>query len=162
MLEWTTAGDGPPARAARCITTMPSANTPTTATATSAGSTLLSTTGCGGIKDDKVAMRLESSLSAYRQSIRWGYWDAAAAFLHPSKRTEIDSEALENIRVTSYEVVQPPVVDEDMQAAQLVRIEYVLNDRQRLESLADRQDWRFEEASNAWWLHSSLPKFKSN
>ncbi len=123
---------------------------------------LLSTLGCARLKDDKIAMRLESATTSYRQSIRWGYWEAAAGFVYPSKQAEIDLNGLDNVRVTGYEVVQPPVIAEDISAGQLVRIEYVLRDRQRLESLVDRQEWRFEEDTKAWWLHSGLPKFKRN
>jgi hypothetical protein len=121
---------------------------------------LLSNVGCASLTDDKIATRLENATSGYRQSIRWGYWDAAVGFLHPDERSDIDPETLGNIRVTSYEVVQPPVIADDVTAVQLVRIEYVLNDRQRLESLADRQQWRYDDEMKAWWLHSGLPRFK--
>jgi hypothetical protein len=121
---------------------------------------LLSNVGCASLTDDKIATRLENATSGYRQSIRWGYWDAAVGFLHPDERLDIDPETLGNIRVTSYEVVQPPVIADDVTAVQLVRIEYVLNDRQRLESLADRQQWRYDDKMKAWWLHSGLPRFK--
>ena len=121
---------------------------------------LLSNVGCASLTDDKIATRLENATSGYRQSIRWGYWDAAVGFLHPDERSDIDPETLGNIRVTSYEVVQPPVIADDVTAVQLVRIEYVLNDRQRLESLADRQQWRYDDEMKAWWLQSGLPRFK--
>jgi len=121
---------------------------------------MLSILGCTSLKEDKVAELLENATSSYRQSIRWGYWDAAIGFLHPDKRMDVDPEALDNIRVTGFEVVQPPVIGDDLTAVQLVRIEYVLNDRQRLESLADRQEWRYEKEMKTWWLHSGLPKFK--
>jgi hypothetical protein len=121
---------------------------------------LASLGGCTSLTDDKIAMRLENTTTSYRQSVRWGYWDAAVGFLHPDERSDIDPETLDNIRVTSYEVVQPPVIADDTTAVQLVRIEYVLNDRQRLESLADRQQWRYDDEMKAWWLYSGLPKFK--
>lgn len=121
---------------------------------------LLASSGCANVSDKQVATRLEVATTGYRQSIRWGYWDAAVGLIHPSKRAGIDVEPLENIRVTSYEVVEPPVVTEDNKAFQVARIEYVLNDRQRLLSLADRQEWRYEEEAKSWWLHSGLPKFK--
>jgi len=117
-------------------------------------------TGCGQVKEDKMAQRLESSLSSYRQAIRWGYYPAAVGFLHPESRTDIDLEQLKNIRVTGYEVIQPPIIDDDSVAVQLVQIDYVLNDRQVLRSLGDRQQWRYDEDSGAWWLHSGLPPFE--
>ncbi len=115
--------------------------------------------GCGRIKEDKKAMLLESATSAYRQSIRWGYFQSAAGFVHPDERGEIDMDALNNVRVTGYEVIQQPVIGANDQAVQVVQIEYVLDDRQTLKSLSDRQVWRYDEKDGAWWLHSPLPAF---
>ncbi|MCF7979027.1 MAG: hypothetical protein K9L82_13610, partial [Chromatiaceae bacterium] len=62
-------------------------------------------------------------------------------------------------QITGYEVVQPGVISPDDTAVQLVQIAYVLKDRQRLEQIADRQHWRYDPISGAWWLESGLPSF---
>jgi hypothetical protein len=118
------------------------------------------TTGCGRVKEDHKRIALESTLSGYRQSIRWGYFPAAAAVLSPETRGTVDMDALENVRVTAYEVVQPAMQSAENEAVQLVQIEYVLKDRQRVERLADRQRWRYDDDKRAWWLESGLPAFK--
>ncbi len=115
--------------------------------------------GCAQVKDDANRIALENTLSSYRQAIRWGYCPAAAGFLSPEQRTELDTSRLENIRVTGYEVIQPGVIGADDTAVQLVQIQYVLEDRQRLEQVADRQHWRYDPATEAWWLESGLPSF---
>jgi hypothetical protein len=120
---------------------------------------LLAGGGCGRVKEDKLATLLESALSGYRQAIRWGYYPAAAGFLHPDQRDGLDLAKLENVRVTNYEVVQPAVIDDSATAEQLVQIDYVLSDQQVLKSLADRQQWRYDEPRKSWWLHSGLPPF---
>jgi hypothetical protein len=115
--------------------------------------------GCASVKKDAKRIALENALSSYRQAIRWGYFPAAAGFLDPELDLEVDLQALENVRVTGYEVVQPGMVGPDDVAVQLVQIDYVLSDRQRLRKLADRQRWRYDDDGKAWWLQSGLPDF---
>ncbi|TVQ88663.1 MAG: hypothetical protein EA400_08500 [Chromatiaceae bacterium] len=115
--------------------------------------------GCGRIKEDRKANALEAVTRTYAEAIRWGYYPAAVGFLSPEVRGDVDLEALKNIRVTGYEVIQPPVIDPDDAAVQLVQVDYVLNDRQVLRSLTDRQVWRWNEAGASWWLQTSLPAF---
>jgi hypothetical protein len=115
--------------------------------------------GCGRVKEDKMAAALYNATKGYRESVRWGYFDAAAGFLDPDEREDLDTEALANVRVTSYEVIQPAVITPEETAVQLVRIEYVLQDEQRLKSLMDRQEWRWDEDATNWWLSTGLPRF---
>lgn len=117
--------------------------------------------GCASVKEDSKRIALENTLSSYRQAIRWGYFPAAAGFLSPTAQGAADIEALKNVRVTGYEVVQPGLVAPDDTAVQLVQIDYVLKDRQRLQQLADRQRWRYDEEGRAWWLETGLPDFSS-
>lgn len=119
----------------------------------------LVSSGCAQVKDDAKRIALENTLSSYRQAIRWGYFPAAAGFLSPEQRTELDTSRLENIRVTGYEVIQPGVIGADDTAVQQVQVQYVLEDRQRLEQVADRQHWRYDPATEAWWLESGFPSF---
>jgi hypothetical protein len=119
----------------------------------------LGAASCGEVKKDRLGQALYSATTGYGQAIRWGYYDAAIAFLEPETREGFDPEALSNIRVTGYEVLQPAVISPEETAAQLVRIEYVLQDEQRVKTLSERQDWRWDKDDGAWWLHSGLPKF---
>jgi hypothetical protein len=119
--------------------------------------------GCGTIKEDTMAQSLYLATKGYRESIRWGYFEAAAGFLHPDERADIDFDSLENVRVTGYEVIQPAVISADQSeqrsAVQLVRVDYVLEDEQRLKHLTDRQDWRWDDERSTWWLHTPMPAF---
>jgi len=45
-------------------------------------------------------------------------------------------------------------------AEQLVRIQYVHEDEQRLRSVSDRQLWRYDTASGGWRLASGIPLFE--
>lgn len=118
----------------------------------------LSASGCARVEKESKSLGLESATNGYRQSIRWAYYEAAVGFLHPEVRGNVDFDALANVRVTSYEVVVPPVIDNDT-AIQVVQLQYVLNDRQTVKQLADRQEWRYDAERESWWLHSGLPAF---
>jgi hypothetical protein len=115
--------------------------------------------GCGTIKKDKRTLGLEAATNAYGKAIRWGYYETAYGYVHPNLRQPVP-KAIENVQVTSYEVVQPPVLADDDKAQQMVQIEYVLRDTQVLHKLSDRQDWRFDEETETWWLNSPVPAFR--
>ncbi|KAA6184304.1 hypothetical protein F2Q65_12625 [Thiohalocapsa marina] len=116
-------------------------------------------TGCGRIKQDRMAESLYAATKGYAESVRWGYFESAVGFVHPDVRADVDFSVLDNVRVTGYEVVQPALIGAQQQAVQVVRIEYVLEDRQRLKQLTQREDWRWDDAQSTWWLHTPLPAF---
>jgi hypothetical protein len=120
---------------------------------------LLIVAGCGRVKEEKRTNALEAATSGYGSAIRWGYYETAFGYLHPESRGELP-DGLDNIRVTSYDVVQPPVLADENTARQIAHLEYLHNDVQVVRSLSDRQEWRYDEASTTWWLHSGLPAFR--
>jgi uncharacterized protein YceK len=115
--------------------------------------------GCGTIKKDKRTQGLEAAANAYGKAIRWGYYETAYGYVHPDRREPVP-KAIENVQVTSYEVVQPPVLGDGAKAQQVVQIEYVLRDEQVVHKVSDRQDWRFDEETETWWLYSPVPAFR--
>jgi hypothetical protein len=121
---------------------------------------LLIGSGCARVEKEKKTEGLEAATNAYGKSLRWAYYETAYGYLHPSLRTGL-SEHLDNIRVTAYEVVQPPVMKDEgrSRAEQVVQIEYVRRDEQVVRKVSHRQDWRFDPASETWWLHSPMPAF---
>jgi hypothetical protein len=119
--------------------------------------------GCARVEKEKKTQGLEAATLAYGKSIRWAYYETAWGYLHPDlRRNRNPPENLDNIRVTSYEVVQPPIVTDSNQtrAEQVVQIEYVLRNEQVVNRISDRQDWRYDAETKTWWLHSKLPDFK--
>lgn len=115
--------------------------------------------GCAGMQESKQASALLSTADAYRKALRWGYWDAAVDFLHPAARKGLDLSPLANVRVTGTEVVRATTITPQNTAAQLVRIDYVLENEQRVKQVIDRQDWRWDDSRNGWLLYSGLPAF---
>lgn len=117
--------------------------------------------GCATYREDRRQDALEAATTAYATALRWGYYETAIGYLHPDKRRVVDvPKDLPNIRVTRYDVVQPPIPSGELTAVQVVQIDYLHVDTQRMRSLGDRQEWRYEPATKTWWLYSGLPVFK--
>jgi hypothetical protein len=118
--------------------------------------------GCARVQKEKKTLGLEAATNGYGKSIRWAYYETAFGYLHPDlRRGEGPPEHLDNVRVTAYEVVQPPAIkDKDQTTAeQVVHIEYVLRDEQVVDKISDRQLWRYDTETETWWLHSAMPEF---
>jgi hypothetical protein len=98
----------------------------------------------------------------YETIIRWSQWDGAADFLapeylveHPITRLQMDRLRL--FRVTNYTIRSTRVLDEGMTVIQIVEIK-MFNNAQAVErAIIDEQEWRYDEPSKRWLLHSGLP-----
>jgi len=116
--------------------------------------------GCAKLERDKKDMALEAAAAGYGSALRWGYFETASGYVHPDRR---DARALarwqDSLRITGYDVVQPAVVGSEDAASQVVRIDYLYEDRQVVHRLVDRQEWRYDPESGSWWLYSGLPRF---
>lgn len=115
--------------------------------------------GCGSLTDGRKADRLEASLSHYGSALRWGYYDNAFALRDP-QQAQTPLPDMRNVRLTGYEVAQRPVLEGEETAIQVVRIEYVREDEQRVQVILDRQRWRYDPEQQTWWLVSPLPSFR--
>jgi hypothetical protein len=115
--------------------------------------------GCGGYSEQKKEMALESTLSQYHTAMRWGHWQTLRG-LRGSKAPAVPDIDLENIRVTGYEIVQPPLPVDETKVLQAVEIEYVLKDSQRLRRLRDDQEWRHDAETGQWQVYSPFPDFR--
>ena len=107
----------------------------------------------------------ESRSEAFKQYetiIRWSQWDAAADFIAPDYLvehpiTQLEMERLRLFRVTSYTLRSAGIYDEGMTARQVVEIK-MFNKRQSVErTIIDEQEWRYNETTKRWQLHSGLP-----
>jgi hypothetical protein len=98
----------------------------------------------------------------YETIVRWSQWDAAADFIspeyqkdHPITRLELDRLRL--FKVSAYTVRSTGIFDEGNTARQTVEIK-MFNKTQSVErTIIDEQEWRFNEESDRWQLHSGLP-----
>jgi hypothetical protein len=120
---------------------------------------------CGtidNIKDKQLGNDLQVVLSRYESAVRWGNPQHAYGFLKPelAEQTPLPP-GLENIEVSQYVVVSPPVLLNKTTATQTVGISYILVNRQVEHSLVDRQMWeRKDEDSREWYRANPIPEFK--
>ncbi|UHD14638.1 hypothetical protein [Thiocapsa bogorovii] len=118
--------------------------------------------GCAAVEKDRRALALQAATTGYQSALRWGYYETALGFLHPDQRKSGElPEAFSELRITGYDVTLPPVVQADDSATQVVVIDYLFEDAQVVKQLTDRQVWRWDAATNTWWLESGLPRFAS-
>ncbi|CRI64366.1 conserved exported hypothetical protein [Thiocapsa sp. KS1] len=116
--------------------------------------------GCAVVEKDRRAVGLQAATSGYQSALRWGYYDTALGFLPPDQRKSgAIPEIFAELRVTGYDVAQPPIIQADDSATQIVVIDYLFEDAQVVKQLTDRQVWRWDDRMGTWWLHSGLPKF---
>ena len=115
--------------------------------------------GCNTFQEKKRENTLDSTLSNYHTAMRWGHWESLISMRSPKapKMPEVD---LDNVRVTGYELRQPPVEIEKDKVVQVVQIDYVLRDRQQLRKLRDNQEWRYDPETKLWSLFSPFPDFQ--
>jgi hypothetical protein len=117
-------------------------------------------TGCASLEKDRRAVGLEAATNAYQSALRWGDFESAMGLLSPElRRDEELPQDFKDLRITRYEVVQPPLIRADDTATQTVSIEYLFEYNQILRRVTDRQVWRWDEQEKAWWLQSGLPAF---
>lgn len=98
----------------------------------------------------------------YETIVRWSQWDAAVNFIsveylkeYPITRLELDRLRL--FRVTSYTVRSTGIFDAGRTIRQTVEIR-MFNKSQAVErTIIDEQEWRYNEETKRWKLHSSLP-----
>lgn len=122
---------------------------------------VLMLSACGTIEKDRRTLGLQASTAGYQSAMRWGYYETALGYLHPDQRKgrTVPTE-LKGVRLTGYDVVQPPLMQEDNTATQIVEIEYLHEDRQVVKHVTDRQTWRWDDKLKSWWLQSGLPKLE--
>ena len=120
---------------------------------------LVGLAGCSSIQGQKKEIALNNTLSNYHTAMRWGHWESLISMRSPKapKMPEVD---LDNVRVTGYELRQPPVEIEKDKVVQVVQIDYVLRDRQQLRKLRDNQEWRYDPETKLWSLFSPFPDFQ--
>lgn len=112
---------------------------------------------CQSYSEKKQATRLENAMHNYEVLVRWGDIEKAQHF-----NMNLTTEKLEqfsNIQVTSYEVVQSPVLVNETKATQTILLGYVLKDSQVQRQLMDNQVWEYNKENEQWMITSDVPKF---
>ncbi|MBT8039623.1 MAG: hypothetical protein HKO85_12040 [Xanthomonadales bacterium] len=111
---------------------------------------------------NKVAESLSEAFKQYETIVRWSQWDAAADFIAPeylvdNPITRLDMDRLRLFRVTAYTIRSTGIYDEGMTSRQTVEIKMFNKNKGVERTIIDDQEWRYNEESQRWLLHSGLP-----
>ena len=120
----------------------------------------LSVAGCSSLPGNKRERALEGTLSDYQSAMRWGYWSALFGMRGDKAPPVPEDLNLDNVRITGYELRQPPVATREDLVLQVVEIQYVLTDQQRVRKVFDKQEWRYDEENTQWRLFSPFPDLR--
>lgn len=116
---------------------------------------------CGSLETARVNQKRDLRLIEYGQTVRWGHLSDVYAFLAPAEQAvQTIPEHLDNIRVTQYEVLMPPVPEGEHKFTQTVKIEYLFEDQQVVRTLIDTQVWEFDTDARQWFRTNPPPLFK--
>jgi len=111
-------------------------------------------------KDKDKQDTLTKATHSYEMTMRWGDITQIYSFLHPDMAKEAKiQDNLNNIRVTSYDVIKGPIAISDGQAMQTVKILYIYNDRQVQKAIIDNQEWSYNAEKREWRRTNPIPKF---
>ena len=116
--------------------------------------------GCTTIHEINQKDQFEKTSRSYEQALRWGEWVAASNLLEAESQT-MDYKAIEDlkqIKVTSYEVNEMVIAEDQLQVQQVVEIQYYHIYKMKEKTLIDRQTWKYHEKSG-WRLVSGFPQF---
>ena len=109
----------------------------------------------------KDAEDLRYKAKAYGKLIRWKAYDEASAFIKLREGGEVvvNTELLNEIRVTKYEVISIIMNESRDEAVILADIAYYHERVNSVHEIKDKQIWWKEEESGAWSLDGQLPPF---
>lgn len=122
-------------------------------------SLLFTLSACQALDTRSDERKLENTLDSYGTAVRWQPLAAVYSYLQPDLQPSELPPGLENIRVTGYEITVPPRQLAKDRVAQVVSIEYVRVDTQRLQTLVDNQLW-LRNKEGDWERANPVPEFK--
>jgi len=121
---------------------------------------LLLLTACLSNRFGEVPDPLGYQVRAFENVVRWGALEKMWAFTKPDPERPLKiPEGLHNVRVTNYELANPLGMLKPMRWTQTAVIDYVLQDRQIVRQLIDRQFWVSDDEGKSWYRENPLPQF---
>ena len=119
--------------------------------------------GCAGLKAQDRLARLDSAAKAYAKALRWGHYDTARGFLQPRHTPSgpADLQQLDEIRVTSYEILNQVTRKDSEEAVIQVQFSFYHASTGSVHTIVDEQLWWYDSERNTWRLDGQLPHFAS-
>lgn len=118
---------------------------------------------CGSIETRKQLDALTYHTKAYGKLLRWAHYEEAAEYLRPRDGGELplpNQDFLEDIRLTSYEIVKVKVADDQNEAEVSAKLAYYNERVNKVRTITDQQTWWFDEDQNDWYVDGGFPPFE--
>jgi len=104
---------------------------------------------------------LDKTIKAYERAIRWRDFNFARALIkNPKEISDFTRQRLQNIRVTSYKVINKIITPDYSKTNLIVDIRYYYDNSVVERVITDRQTWIHDENLNRWQLETPFPDFK--
>lgn len=102
---------------------------------------------------------LNAEVKTYGKFIRWRAYDEAAAYIkHPEGESiSVNTEELQEIRVTKYQVLTVILNEEKTEATVTAEISYYHERVNNVHTIQDKQLWWLDEDSGRWYVNGPLP-----
>ena len=109
----------------------------------------------------KSAESLRANAKAYGKLIRWKAYEDAAKYIKLRDEGEviINSELLNEIRVTKYELSSMVLNENNDEAVVIAEISYYHERVNSVHNIRDEQIWWKDEESGGWFIDGQLPPF---
>jgi len=117
---------------------------------------------CNGVNIKHQVKTLDDAITEYNTGLRWGMFNNVDAYSKSSDGTQtpVDREAMENIRITGYEVLEKHINDDATEALVKGEINYYSNEYGTLRKIPFQQKWWYDTDSKHWFVEGPLPDFK--
>ena len=123
-------------------------------------SLILVSCNSGNIKHQ--AQSLEKAIAEYNTGLRWAMYNNIDTYnkSEDGTHTPVDREAMKNIRITGYEILEKKINDDATEAIVKGEINYYNNEYGTLKQIPFEQKWWYDTESKHWFVEGALPKFK--
>lgn len=115
-----------------------------------------------GAADKKKVNDLNRAIDNYVAALRWSRIDDASR-LHLDRdrnRPEIDTSAMEQVRVTGYKIKKKIISDDLNEASVTSELDYYKTEYGTLKQMTLEQEWWYDEESKRWYIESGFPTFE--
>lgn len=117
---------------------------------------------CQSNNSRKTVETLNFTTKNYGQFIRWRAYDEAANHIRhrDGRAANTDTQSLQEIRVTKYQILTVAIDDEKQEATVNAEITYYHERVNSVKTVTDKQLWWKDDESNSWFLDGMLPDLK--
>jgi hypothetical protein len=122
----------------------------------------LSLSGCASVDASKKTITYDKAMWKYETAIRWVDFGTANSLrrLEDQNAYTPDLGTLQHIKVTSYNLKQRTVSEDNSQAQLAVEIIYYNDQTMKLVTIIDNQIWKYDPVIKDWYISTPLPPFK--